>query len=101
MKWPLADASVSAKLRGLTKLALSSEMKVPETLANVVGALVSLTGSAELSVDSPQPAFVPAALAQLKGVALFGAGNMSPCILQAGSLELPYLQSLKFMFCNF
>ena len=100
VKWPLADASVFAKLRSLTKLALSSEMEVPETLADVVGALVSVTGLAELSVDLPQPAVVPAALAQLKGLRSLELRNMSPCVFHAGCLELPRLLSLKVRCCN-
>ena len=99
--WPFADASVSAKLPSLTRLALSSKWDVPETLADVVGALVSLTGLAELSIDLPQPAVVPATLAQLKGLRSLELRNMSPCCLRAGCLELPNLVSLKFTWCNF
>ena len=99
--WPFADASAFAKLRSLTKLALSSKWKVPETLSDVVGALASFTGLAELSVDFPQPFVVPDSLVQLKGLRSLELRNMSPCVLQAGCLELPKLLSLNLRCCNF
>ena len=52
-KWPFPDACVFAKLSSLTKLALTSDQwtPTPYKFADVVGALVPLTGLAELSFD--------------------------------------------------
>ena len=50
--WPFPDASVFAELRGLTKLALHFSLLDAYTLADAVGALVPLTGLAELCMVS-------------------------------------------------
>ena len=77
------------------------------TLADVVGALVPLAGLAELSINSRRPAeegrpdAVPAALGQLKGLRSLQLFNMRPCILEAGCLDLPVLESLEFTRCDF
>ena len=49
-----------AKLRSLTKLALFFDEEFPYTLANVVGALMSLTGLMELELGLVRDAVVPA-----------------------------------------
>lgn len=61
-------ASAFAQLRSLTRLALRHGRVVPYTLADVVGALVPLTGLAELELGILRAAVVPAALGQLKGL---------------------------------
>ena len=59
---PFLDASTFAKLTSLTKLALHVGYETDAmTLIDVVGALVPLTGLAELSLGLLQPAVVPAA----------------------------------------
>ena len=63
----------------------------------MVGALVPLTGLAELSLwstkdfldDPDDPAVLPAALGQLKGLGSLKLRRFSPCILEAGCLDLP------------
>ena len=68
-------APALAKLRSLTSLALTLCDNYPYTLAEVIGALVSLTGLTYRLLargsdppDLPQAAVVPAALGQLKGL---------------------------------
>ena len=94
-------ASAFAKLTSLTKLSLAFGEDDPCTMAEVVGALVPLAGLAELSIDSLQPAVVPAALGQLKGLRALQLHNMSACVLEAGCLDLPVLESLDFEYCHF
>ena len=60
-----------------------------------------LTGLAELSLGMLQPAVVPAALGQLKGLRSLTFRSFSPCVLEAGCLELPNLLSLSFEGCDF
>ena len=87
---PFPDASTFAKLTGLTKLALHVLNEADAmSLADVVGALVPLTGLAELSLGLPQPAFVPAALGQFKGLQSLAFDDLRPCVLEAGCLDLP------------
>ena len=94
-------ASAYANLSSLTKLSLAFGNFNRYPLADVVGALVPLAGLAELSIDSPQPPVVPAALGQLKGLRCLQLWCMSPCVLEAGCLDLPTLESLTFGFCDF
>ena len=95
--WPF-PAPAMAKLSSLTVL----ELDFAEgfyTLADVV----SLTGLVELSITSTMYAdmhLVPAALGQLKALRWLHFGSMSPCVLEAGCLELPELQSLCFSCCT-
>ena len=95
------DAAAFAKLRSLTKLALSFGEDDPYTLADVVGAIVPLTGLAELELGLPQPAVLPAALGQLKGLRSLELQDFNSCVLEAGCLDLPNLLSLDFRGCNF
>ena len=95
------DAPAFAKLRSLTKLALSFNEEIPFTLADVVGALVPLTGLAELGLGVINDAVLPAALGQLKGLRSLELRNLQPCVLEAGCLDLPNLLSLDFQFCDF
>ena len=70
------------------------------TLPGTVGTLVSLTGLTDLSLNLPQRAVVPAALGQLKGLRSLELCSMSPCVLEAGCLDLPNLLSLYFRYCS-
>ena len=90
------DASF-AKLSSLTKLVLNFDMLFGYSLADVVGALVSLTSLAELSIGLMRSAVVPAALGQLKGLRSLDFLFLSPCALEPGCLELPDLRSLTFL----
>ena len=98
-------APAFAKLRGLTKLALSFGIEDPTCLLkSMVRALVSLTGLADLQLDlnqSYQFERVPAALGQLKALRLLRFGGFNPCELEAGCLDLPNLRSLHFDCCHF
>ena len=99
-------APAFAKLRGLTKLTLTLCDKYPYTLAEVIGALVSLTGLVNLWIQqdcsyvSPD-AVVPAALGQLKGLQILQMDDLAECVFEAGSLDLPNLQDLRFTQCDF
>ena len=104
--WPFPDAAAFAKLRGLTKLTLSFDIEDEFWLADIKRALVPLTGLAELSICSyaqcyDQPAVAPAALGQLKGLRSLKLRDFSPCVLEAGCLDLPNLMSLEFEGCHF
>ena len=68
--------------------------------ADVVGALVSMTGLADLTVTLPQPAVVPAALGQLTSLRALRFSQIDHCELEAGCLDLPRLQSLEFSQCE-
>ena len=99
---PFPDASTFAKLSSLTKLALRVMFEADVmTLTDVVGALVPLTGLADLSLGLPQSAVVPAALGQFKGLQSLAFYDLRPCVLEAGCLDLPKLQSLEFGQCLF
>ena len=95
---PFPHATAFAKLSSLTKLSLAFD---EGTLGTFVGALVPLTGLAELSLNFPRAAVVPAALGQLKGLRSLLLYNMQPCVLEAGCLVLPLLERLQFACCNF
>ena len=99
--WPFPDAATFAKLRCLTKLALSFRAADQFCLADMVSALVPLTGLAELSLKSCQPAVVPAALGHLKGLRSLMFSDFGTFDLEAGCLNLPNLLSLEFVNCYF
>ena len=94
-------APAFAKLRSLEKLALGfSEAEAPHVLADVVASLVSLTGLEELRLDLRQPARVPHALGQLKSLKALQLCDIKPCVLEAGCLDLPSLESLEIFYCD-
>ena len=102
------DAPAFAKLRSLTKLALSFHEIDTRILDGVAGALVSLTGLAELKLESQvkgaqafKPAAVPAALGQLKSLRSLAFAGLCYCVFRAGCLDLPKLLSLEFRSCIF
>ena len=100
--WPYPDASVFGELRSLTKLALEFNSPRPCALAAVVGALVPLTRLSELSIGfGHEPAVVPAALGQLKGLRALDFMGLIPCSYEAGCLDLPILRSPAFNWCRF
>ena len=73
---------------------------MPVALPDLVGALVPLTGLVELRFGlCCQPAVVPAALGQLKGLRLLEIWLCDPCVLEAGCLDLPSLQVLDLQGC--
>ena len=93
-----------AKLRGLTKLALSFGTYDTPALADVVDAISPLTGLTELLIrfdDILEPAVVPAALGQLKGLQSLKLCRLEPDVFEAGCFDLPNLVSLEFDKCNF
>ena len=97
----LACAPAFAKLRSLTKLALSfgNFGADPDTLSVLVDALVPLTGLAELHFHSSGPAVIPASLRELKGLRSLEFRALAPCVFEAGCLDLPTLQSLELDSC--
>ena len=98
--WPF-PAPALARLSSLTDLALNFGEE-PYTLADVVGALVSLTGLVKLSVGflgCANTQLVPAALGQLKALRTLRFDGICLGVLEAGCLDLPELQSLDFMHC--
>ena len=100
--WPF-PAPALAKLSSLTSLALRFDDHDPYTLAGVVGALVALTGLVKLSIGFPKYAdiqLVPAALGQLKALRSLEFSRICDCVLEAGCLDLPNLQSLDFFQCR-
>ena len=77
-------------------------------LEGVAGALVTLTGLAELRLESQvegtqafKPAAVPAALGQLKSLRSLAFAGLCYCAFRAGCLDLPELLSLEFRSCIF
>ena len=101
LDWPFPDAAAFAKLRSLTKLALSFDGEDGFALADVVSALMPLTGLAELSLGSCRGNDVPAALGQITSLRSLTLYDFRPCVLEAGCLELPNLLSLHFDSCDF
>ena len=93
-------ARALATLGSLTRLALSFKDVDPYTLADVVDAIMPLTGLAELTISLPKPAVVPAALGQLKGLRSLGLHRLDSCSFEAGCLNLPGLMSLQFHYCE-
>ena len=95
-------APVFAKLRGLTKLALSFGVEDSDcAMIKVVGALAALTGLLELSIAFDRSAVVPATLGQLKELRKLEFCGLDACVLEAGCLDLPNLVSLDFKSCDF
>ena len=101
LPWPCPDTSAFAKLRSLTRLALFFGKEAFYTVAGMVDALVSLTGLTQLNLHLPHSAVVPATVRQLKGLRSLSFSKLSPCVLEAGCLELPNLETLEFAKCNF
>ena len=99
--WPFPGAAAFAKLHSLTKLSLCCDKDDQFHLADMVSALVPLTGLAELSVWLDQPDVVPATLAQLKGLTSLILKLFNPLEFEAGCLNLSNLLSLKFVSCRF
>ena len=105
-----ACAPALAKLRSLRDLSLFFGkdyapgyfvQRCSCSLVDAVDALAPLTGLAHLSVCLPRPAFVPAALGQLKGLRFLEFMDLrGPCVLEAGCFDLPNLQSLGFEDCD-
>ena len=91
-----------AKLRSLRSLTLcfNDDAEAHYVLADVVNALVALTGLEELTIDLSQPARVPAALGQLKSLKELQLFGMTPCVLEAGCLDLPTLERLQTVCCD-
>ena len=89
-----------SKLRSLTKLALIFGANDPYVLPDVVDALVSVTGMAELSIGIFQPSVVPAALGQFKQLRTLHFLGLRPDAFQAGCFDLPSLATLQFRDCN-
>ena len=97
---PPFPAGATAKLRSLTKLALAFFDADPFFVADMVGALVPLTGLAELRLCSPRCPVVPAVLGQLKALRSLELQSFGPGVLEAGCFDLPRLQSLAFLGCD-
>ena len=98
---PCPDTSAFAKLRSLTKLALSFGEADSYTAAGVVDALVSLSGLADLRLWLPQSSVMPAALRQLKGLRSLVLSNIHLGDFEADCLVLPNLLNLVFVDCHF
>ena len=96
---PFPAAPAFAALRSLTKRVLSFDEDGYHVLADVVGALVSLTGLAELTVTFPHPDVVPAALGQLTSLRALHLQRLFPCVLEAGCFDLPNLLRLELSHC--
>ena len=94
------DAAAFAKLGSLTKLALDLHEEEQFCLADVVSALVPLTGLAELHLEAHQADGVPAALGQLKSLRSLTFKFFQMYDLEAGCLDLPNLLSLTFDECR-
>ena len=100
LHWPF-PAPALAKLSSLTSLALTFNDE-PSTLADVVGALASLTGLVDVYLALCKYAdvhLVPAALGQLQALQSLEFDGMRECVLEGGCLDLPELQCLKFTSC--
>ena len=97
---PFPNVPAFSKLHSLTQLALAFDD--PCVIADLVDALVPLTGLAALYLClRSESTVVPAALGQLKGLQSLGLHELRPCVLEAGCLDLPNLQSLHFQDCFF
>ena len=101
LHWPFAYESAFAKLSRLTKLLLQLDDEVPCTLANVMAALVPLTGLVGLDLCLGRSAVLPAGLGHFKHLQTLALRGFSPFVLEAGCLDLPHLRSLEFRGCNF
>ena len=101
LHWPF-PAPALAKLSSLTSLDLIFTNE-PYILADVVGAVASLTGLVDLYLTLSRYAdmhLVPAALGQLKALEELQFVGICECVLEAGCLDLPELQCLEFTSCN-
>ena len=94
-------APALAALSSLAWLDLCFDYMDDYALAGVVGALVPLSALTGLCLGFPKRAVVPAALGQLKGLQVLELSEMRLCVLEAGCLNLPNLQSLAFSQCEF
>ena len=97
---PFPDVPAFAKLRSLRMLHLSLQGLEPHFMANLVDALVPLTGFTRLSIEVYEPTVLPAALRQLKGLQTLDLLGLKPCSLRSGCLDLPNLQALRIEFCK-
>ena len=100
----LFPAPALAKLGRLTSLDLDFHDEDHYLLADVVGALVALTGLENLCLgfaESAEVELVPAALGQLKALRELRFLGLYSCVLEAGCLDLPELQGLEFLCCGF
>ena len=95
---PLPSTAAFTKLRSLTWLGLALDIY---TFVSVMDAVVPLTGLTELTVRARQPAVVPAALGQLKGLRELNFLCLESCVLEAGCLDLPNLLRLELLGCSF
>ena len=98
--WMLSSLGPVAQLRSLTQLTLEFYNVGFYPLADVVRALVPLTGLVKLTVGLSQPIVVPAALGQLKALQSLKFNYFEDCVLEAGCFDLPNLLSLVFEFCH-
>ena len=97
-------APALANLSSLTSLDLGFHDSDHYILADVVGALVVLTGLVMLDIRFPTYGgmhLVPAALGQLKALRWLLFWCIRTCVLEAGCLDLPQLESLDFCNCEF
>ena len=103
MLQPSCGAPAFAQLRGLTHLALDlgAEFWPCWSFANVVGALVPLTGLVELDITLYKLAVLPAAIGQLQRLQALQLCCLRSCDFEAGCLHLPSLLSLTFDSCSF
>ena len=92
-------ASAFAQLRSLTRLLFIHDNAVLYTLADVVCALVPLTGLVELKLGIVAAGAVPAALGQLKGLRSLELHCLVSCVFEAGCFNLPNLACLVFRCC--
>ena len=89
-----------AQLRSLTKLAMDFGKYEHCTLADVVDAVLPLTGLTELIISVYTPAVLPATLGQLKGLESLRFCGLYVRGFEAGCLDLPNLVSLQFQECE-
>ena len=94
----MPSTAAFTKLRSLTWLGLALDIY---TFVSVMDAVVPLTGLTELTVRARQPAVVPAALGQLKGLRELNFLCLESCVLEAGCLDLPNLLRLELLGCSF
>ena len=94
-------APAFAKLRSLTRLSLVFNVAGPTMSPAMIKALAQLERLVELELDSCQFVTLPAALGQLKRLRELHLSGFSPCVLEAGSLNLPNLTGLSFDGCAF
>ena len=98
--FPASGCAALAKLQRLTELDLSFRTGDRFPLTHIVYPLVALTGLVVLNL-SMSSGTLPAALGQLKGLQSLQLLGIHPCVLEAGCLNLPNLQSLVVICCCF